>query len=51
VTRDSIDRDTRIAPAPRYDRMRAPVLTSPPAAPLRAGADDHKRIASFGVHC
>lgn len=51
VTRDSIDRDTRIAPAPRYDRMRAPVLTSPPAAPLRAGANDHKRIASFGVHC
>ncbi|MFV0678973.1 hypothetical protein [Ottowia sp.] len=38
------------APAPRIDRM-GPAWQPPPAAILRAGADDHKRYASHGVGC
>lgn len=38
-------------PAPQYDRMRAPVWTTPPAAPARAGALNHKSVGSRGFRC
>lgn len=40
-----------VAPAPQYDRMRAPVWTANPAAPSRAGALNHTRIESRGYRC
>ncbi|WP_146749187.1 hypothetical protein [Paracidovorax anthurii] len=35
----------------QYDRMRAPIWTTNPAPATRAGADDHKHIASRGWRC
>lgn len=44
-------RDANTVPAPQYDRMRAPVWTQTPAAPVRSGALDHQRIGSRGFRC
>lgn len=38
-------------PPPQYDRMRAPVWTTSPTAPVRAGALNHKSIESKGFRC
>ncbi|MBP3979914.1 MULTISPECIES: hypothetical protein [Acidovorax] len=44
-------RPTNVVPAAQYDRMRAPVWTAIPAAPVRAGALNHMSIESRGFRC
>ena len=38
-------------PPAQYDRMRAPVWTGSPSAPVRDGVLNHKSIASRGFRC
>lgn len=38
-------------PPSRIDRLHGPVLRDPTPAPVRPGAEDHKRIASRGLRC
>ncbi|MBF9263591.1 hypothetical protein [Paracidovorax cattleyae] len=40
-----------LTPPAQYDRMRAPIWTHSPSAPVRDGAEDHKCIASRGYRC
>lgn len=40
-----------VAQPRRHDVLRGPIYRPAPAAPLRAGADDHTRIASLGIKC
>lgn len=44
-------RPANLVPAAQYDRMRAPVWTATPAAPVRAGALNHMSIESRGFRC
>ena len=44
-------RPANVVPAAQYDRMRAPVWTVTPAAPVRAGALNHMSIESRGFRC
>lgn len=38
-------------PPPQYDCIRAPAYQPAPSAPMRPGADDHRRHASHGWRC
>ena len=44
-------RAANVVPPAQYNRMAAPVLNEPLAAPARAGALDHQNIESRGFRC
>ena len=46
-----VHKPAHVAQPARYDMLRAPIYKPAPAAPMRAGADDHIRIASRGLRC